>query len=117
MSSLLRSCIQDCVQEVPVGQMAQGTPPRLPQVASTGFINFSMAFFYQFRHELFIVLIEPQVLQASNCPSLKTGSKGDFPMALLPDPTASERSPVKKNSQGPVKKRLCGNLHVPSSVY
>ena len=26
MSSLLRSCIQDCVQEVPVGQMAQGTP-------------------------------------------------------------------------------------------
>ena len=26
MSSLLRS-IQDCVQEVPVGQMAQGTPP------------------------------------------------------------------------------------------
>ena len=27
MSSLTRSCIQDCVQEVPVKQVAQGTPP------------------------------------------------------------------------------------------
>ena len=26
LSSLTRSCIQDCVQEVPVGQTAQGTP-------------------------------------------------------------------------------------------
>ena len=26
MARLLRSNIQDCVQEVPVGQMAQGTP-------------------------------------------------------------------------------------------
>ena len=49
LSSLTRSCIQDCVQEVPVGPMAQGTPPqrtpRPSRVASTGFINFSMAFF------------------------------------------------------------------------
>ena len=49
LSSLTRSCIQDCVQEVPVKQVAQGTPPprrtpRPSQVASTGFINFSMAF-------------------------------------------------------------------------
>ena len=27
LSSLTRSCIQDCVQEVPVKQVAQGTPP------------------------------------------------------------------------------------------
>ena len=67
LSSLLRSCIQDCVQEVPVGQMAQGTPPRRTprpsQVASTGFINFSI-FFTKcqvslfkiiFCHELFII--------------------------------------------------------------
>ena len=26
LSSLTRSCMQDCVQEVPLGQMAQGTP-------------------------------------------------------------------------------------------
>ena len=53
MSSLLRSCIQDCVQEVPVGQSAQGTPPRRTprpsKVASTGFINFSMAFLPSFK--------------------------------------------------------------------
>ena len=50
---------------------------------------------------------------------LQNVSKDDFPMALLPDPTtaASERSPVQKNEHGPLKKRLCGNLHVPSSVY
>ena len=47
MSSLLRSCIQDCVQEVPVREMAQGTPPQRtprPSQVATGFINFSMAF-------------------------------------------------------------------------
>ena len=49
MSSLSRS-IQASVQEVPAGQMAQGNPPpqrtpRPSKVASTGFINFSMAFF------------------------------------------------------------------------
>ena len=56
LSSLLRSCIQDCVQEVPVGQMAQGTPPRRTprprQVASSGFINFSI-FFYHVSSEVF----------------------------------------------------------------
>ena len=48
LSSLTRNCIQDCVQEVPVKQASQGTPPSAHaaafQVASTGFINFSMAF-------------------------------------------------------------------------
>ena len=50
---------------------------------------------------------------------LQNVSKDDFPMASVPDPTtaASERSPAKKNSHGPAKKRRCGNLHVPSSMY
>ena len=55
LSSLTRSCIQDCVQ-VPVGPMAQGTPPqrtpRPSRVASTGFINFSIVF-YQVSSEVF----------------------------------------------------------------
>ena len=38
MSSLLRS-IQDCVQEVPVGQMAQGTPPSAHAAAFPGGFN------------------------------------------------------------------------------
>ena len=55
-----------------------------------------------FRHELFIVVIEPQLSQPQNV------SKGDFPMALLPDPTtaASERSSVKKRLTG---SRRCGS--------
>ena len=94
MARLLRSCVQDFVHVKPItqlhpglcaGQMAQGTPPRRTprpsQVASTGFINFSMAFLPSlkrspfkiiFCHELLIIILEPQVLQASNCPSLKT---------------------------------------------
>ena len=104
LSSLTRSCIQDCVQEVPVGPMAQGTPPSAHaaafQVASTGFINFSMAFLPSlniFRHELFIVIVEPQVLH-----QLRNVSKGDVPMALVPDPTtaASERWSVKNRLTG-----------------
>ena len=39
LSSLTRSCIQDCVQEVPVGQMAQGTPPSAHAAAFQGGFN------------------------------------------------------------------------------
>ena len=39
LSSLTRSCIQDCVQEVPVGQMAQGTPPSAHVAAFPGGFN------------------------------------------------------------------------------
>ena len=120
MSSLLRS-IQDCVQEVPVEQMAQGTPPqrtpRPSKVAPTGFINLSMAFLPSlksslfkiiFRHELFIVIIESQVLH-----QLLNVSKGDVPMALLPDPTtaASERSSVKNRLTGSRRRGSGINRH------
>ena len=56
-----------------------------------------------FRHELSIVLIEPQVLH-----QLQNVRKDDFPMALLPDPTtaASERSSVKNRLTG---SRRCGS--------
>ena len=37
LSSLTRSCIQDCVQEVPVGQMAQGTPSAHAAAFPAGF--------------------------------------------------------------------------------
>ena len=39
LSSLTRSCIQDCVQEVPVGPMAQGTPPSAHAAAFQGGFN------------------------------------------------------------------------------
>ena len=37
--SLTRSCIQDCVQEVPVKQVAQGTPPSAHAAAFPGGFN------------------------------------------------------------------------------
>ena len=37
--SLTRSCIQDCVQEVPVKQVAQGTPPSAHAAAFQGGFN------------------------------------------------------------------------------
>ena len=91
--------------------------PRPSRVASTGFINFSMAFLPSlkwslfkiiFRHELFIVLIEPQVLH-----QLLNVSKGDVPMALLPDPTtaASERSSVKNRLTGSRRRGSGINRH------
>ena len=98
------------MQEVPVKQVAQGTPPsahaaafpggfsRLHQLLH-GFFTKSQvkSFKIIFRHELFIVLIEPQVLH-----QLLNVSQGDVPMALLPDPTtaASERSSVKNRLTG-----------------
>ena len=99
MLSLLRS-IQYCVQG-----------------ASTGFINCSMVFLPSlkgslfkiiFRHELFIVIIEPQVLH-----QLRNVSKGDVPMALLPDPTtaASERSSVKNRLTGSRRRGSGINRH------
>ena len=39
LSSLTRSCIQDCVQEVPVKQVAQGTPPSAHAAACLGGFN------------------------------------------------------------------------------
>ena len=39
LSSLARSCIQDCVQEVPVGQLAQRTPPSAHAAAFQGGFN------------------------------------------------------------------------------
>ena len=39
LSSLTRSCIQDCVQEVPVKQAAQGTPPSAHAAAFPGGFN------------------------------------------------------------------------------
>ena len=113
LSSLTRRCIQDCVQEVPVKQVAQGTPPqrtpRPSQVASTGFINLSMAFFTKSQvkssqHHL------PSCYCSYRAPSPASFKlsqpqnvrKGDVPMALLPDPTtaASERSSVKNRLTG-----------------
>ena len=99
-----------CVQGVPVGQVAQGTPPSAHAAAFQGGFNrlhqLLHGFFTKsqvksfkiiFRHELFIVLIEPQVLH-----QLLNVSQGDVPMALLPDPTtaASERSSVKNRLTG-----------------
>ena len=61
-----------------------------------------------FRHELFIVIIEPQVLH-----QLLNASQGDVPMALLPDPTtaASERSSVKNRLTGSRRRRSGINRH------
>ena len=61
-----------------------------------------------FRHELFIVIIEPQVLH-----QLLNVSKGDVPMALLPDPTtaASERSSVKNRLTGSRRRGSGINRH------
>ena len=61
-----------------------------------------------FRHELFIVSIEPQVLH-----QLRNVSKGDVPMALLPDPitAASERSSVKNRLTGSRRRGSGINRH------
>ena len=40
LSSLTRSCIQDCVQEVPVKQVAQGTPPSAHAAAFPGGLSW-----------------------------------------------------------------------------
>ena len=89
--------------------------PRPSRVASTGFINCSMVFLpslkgslFKISHELFIVIIEPQVLH-----QLRNVSKGDVPMALLPDPTtaASERSSVKNRLTGSRRRGSGINRH------
>ena len=56
LSSLTRSCIQDCVQEVPVGPMAQGTPPSAHAAAFQGGFNGLhqlLHLFYQVSSEVF----------------------------------------------------------------
>ena len=78
--------------------MAQGTPPSAHAAAFQGGLNrLHRLFKIIFRHELFIVLIEPQVLH-----QLLNVSKGDVPMTLLPDATtaASERSSLKNRPTG-----------------
>ena len=57
LSSLTRSCIQDCVQEVPVGPMAQGTPSSAHAAAFQGGFNrlpsTSPWLFYQVSNKVF----------------------------------------------------------------
>ena len=90
------------MQEVPVGQMAQGTPPqrtpRPSKVASNGFINFSKCQVKSFQNHLPSWALYCSYRAPSRASfklsQLLNVSKGDFPMALFPDPTtaASERS-------------------------
>ena len=70
LSSLTRSCIQDCVQEVPVKQVAQGTPPSAHAAAFPG--GFSRL--HQLLHGFFTnsQVRSSQNHLPSNCPSLKT---------------------------------------------
>ena len=116
LSSRTRSCIQDCVQEVPVGPMAQGTPPSAHAAAFQGGFNrlhqLPHGFFYQVSSEVFSK--SSSVMSSLYCSyrapspaSFKLSQpqnvrKGDVPMALLPDPTtaASERSSVKNRLTG-----------------
>ena len=87
----------------------QGGFNRLHQLLH-GFFTKSQVKSFQiiFRHELFIVIIEPQVLH-----QLLNVSKGDVPMALLPDPTAaaSERSSVKNRLTGSRRRGSGINRH------
>ena len=103
------------MQEVPVGPMAQGTPPSAHAAAFPGGFNR----LHQLLHGFFT---KSQVKSSQN--HLPSGAlycsyrapspasfklsqhqnvrKGDVPMALLPDPTtaASERSSVKNRLTG-----------------
>ena len=89
----------------------RGLPGWLQPASSTSpwlFYQVSSEVFSKiiFRHELFLVVIEPQVLH-------QLVSKGDVPMALLPDPTtaASERSSVKNRLTGSRRRGSGINRH------
>ena len=114
MSSLLRS-IQYCVQGVPVGQMAQGTPPSAHAAAFQGGFNrldqLLHGFFTKSQVKSFQIIF--RLLH-----QLLNLSQGDVPMALLPDPTkaASERSSVKNRLKGSRRRASGINRHRSGTV-
>ena len=125
MSSLLRS-IQYCVQGVPVGQMAQGTPPSAHAAAFQGGFNrlhqllhgfFTKSQVKSFQNHLpswalycYYRAPSPASFKLSQPQNVR---KGDVLMALLPDPTtaASERSSVKNRLTGSRRRGSGINRH------